>query len=57
VIILGVILLLLAYLVPGQPDPLYTIEYVLGWILVVVGIILLVLSLAGRPVGGRRFWY
>lgn len=50
-------MLLLAYLIPGQPEPLYTIEYVLGWILVVVGLILLVLSLAGRPVGGRRYWY
>jgi uncharacterized membrane protein HdeD (DUF308 family) len=57
VIILGVILLLLAYLVPGQPEPLYTIEYVLGWILVVVGIILFALSLGGRSVGGRRYWF
>lgn len=56
-IILGVILLLLAYLVPGQPAPLYTVETLLGWILLVVGLVLLVLSLAGRPVGGRRYWY
>lgn len=56
-IILGIILLLLAYLVPGQPYPLYTLESVGGWILVVVGVILFVLGAVGHSVGGRRYWY
>lgn len=55
-IILGIILLIVAYLAP-LPVPLGEICDVVGWILLVIGLILLVLSLAGRPVGGRRYWY
>lgn len=60
-IVLGVILLLVAYLLPDliptvPPGVLHVCD-VLGWICIVVGLILLVLSLLGRPVGGRRFWY
>jgi ABC-type xylose transport system permease subunit len=51
-IVLGVILLLLGWLVPGIPAFVST----LGWILIVVGLILLVLGQVGRPVG-RRHWY
>jgi len=29
----------------------------IGWILLVIGIVLLVLGRIGRPVGGRRYWY
>jgi hypothetical protein len=60
-IVLGVILVIVAYLLPDLiPTVPYGILHVLdvvGWILIVVGFILLVLSLLGRPVGGRRFWY
>lgn len=50
-IILGVILLLLAYLM-GIP-----ILYTLGIILVVVGVILYLLGYLGHPIGGRPGWY
>jgi hypothetical protein len=49
-LILGIILLILGYLLP------IPILYTIGWILVVIGAVLLVVDLAGRPVGGRR-WY
>lgn len=55
-IILGVILLIVAYLLP-LPYPIDEICLVIGWIALVVGLIFLVLSFAGRPVGGRRYWY
>lgn len=50
-IVLGIILLVLGYLLP------ISILATLGWILIVLGIILWVLGAAGRPVGGRRYWY
>jgi hypothetical protein len=50
VIILGLILFVLGYLLGIH------LLYILGGILLVVGVILLVLSTAGRPVGGRN-WY
>lgn len=58
-IVAGIILLLLAYLVPWPIGLAFlaTICLVLGWTCVVVGIVLLLLSLAGRPVGGRRYWF
>lgn len=59
-ILVGVVLLLLAWLLPYVIPVPYGIDHVLmilGWIGVVVGIILLLLSLGGRPVGGRRYWY
>lgn len=49
-IILGLLLLLVGYLV--GIGPLVTI----GWIVLAVGLILLILGFAGRPVGGR-YWY
>jgi hypothetical protein len=49
-IILGVILLLIGYLVPVP------ILATIGLILLIVGAVLLVVDLAGRPIGGRR-WY
>lgn len=59
-IVAGVILLLLAYLLPDLVPVPYGVVHVcdvLGWICLVVGLILLVLSLVGHPVGGRRYWY
>ena len=28
-----------------------------GWILLVIGVVLLILGQIGRPGGGRRYWY
>jgi hypothetical protein len=49
-LVLGIILIIVGY-VTG-----ISIIYTIGYILAVIGLILLVLSFAGRPVGGRR-WY
>lgn len=50
-IVLGIILLVLGYVIP------IGLLATLGWILIVIGIILMVLPMAGGPqVGGRR-WY
>jgi hypothetical protein len=51
-IVLGVILLLIGYLLPV---PFFVAD--IGWILIVVGVVLLVLGRTGRAVGGRRYWY
>lgn len=68
-IILGIVLLLVAYLlpdlVPDVPPGIIHVADVLGWIFLIIGIILLLLSLVGRPVGrgfgrpvnGRSYWY
>lgn len=50
-IVLGVVLLVVAYLV-GIP-----ILYTLGTILVVVGVILYIFGALGHPIGGRSGWY
>ena len=55
-IIAGVILLLVGYLLP-LPMPLDEIAVVVGWILLIAGVVLLILGRTGRPVGGRRYWY
>ena len=49
-LVLGIILIIIGY-VTG-----ISVIYSIGYILAVIGLILLVLSFAGRPVGGRR-WY
>lgn len=49
-LILGLILLVVGYVVP------IPILYTVGWILVVVGLILLLLGATGHPVGPSR-WY
>jgi formate-dependent nitrite reductase membrane component NrfD len=54
-IVVGIILILLAYFV--DLGPFDTLASVLGWILLIIGLVFLVLSLVGRPVGGRKFWY
>lgn len=61
-IIVGFILAVFGYwllpeLVPEVPIRLDTLVGAVGVILIIVGLILLVLSLFGRPVGGRRYWY
>jgi hypothetical protein len=49
-IVLSLILLLVGYLL--GVGPLVTV----GWVLLAVGLVLLLLGYAGRPVGGRN-WY
>lgn len=51
-VVLGIILLLIGYLLP-VPYFVATI----GWICLIIGIVLWVLGAAGRPVGGRRYWW
>lgn len=48
---------LLPDLLPEAPARIDNLVGVVGVIFIVIGLILLILSLAGRPVGGRRFWY
>ena len=50
-IVLGIILLFIGYFTG------LSIEYTIGGILVVVGVILWILGAVGRPVGGRKVWY
>ena len=61
-IVIGVILLLCAYLLPDVipvPPGVEHILTVLGWIGVVVGLVLLLLGhfRGGPVVGTRRYWY
>jgi Flp pilus assembly protein protease CpaA len=63
-IVAGIILLLLAYLLPDVlpdvPPGILHVCYVLGWVALIIGIILFLLGLIGGGryhVGGRRFWY
>lgn len=61
-IVAGVILLLIAYLlpdvVPSVPPGILHVAYVLGWIALVVGVLLFLFGhLGNRTVGGRRYWY
>jgi hypothetical protein len=51
VIILGLILLVLG-LVLG-----ISLLWYIGIALLIIGVILFALGAAGRPVGGRRYWY
>lgn len=50
-LIIGVVLLILAYTVTQMPPPLRQILTILGWILIGVGLVLLVLGLLGVGVG------
>lgn len=61
-IILGIILALLGYwllpeFVPDFPANLDHLMGVIGVILILVGLVLFILGLVGRPVGGRRHYY
>jgi hypothetical protein len=51
VLILGIILIIVGYLLG------IGIIATIGWILAVIGLLLLVLGGIGHPVGGRRWWY
>jgi len=53
VIVAGIILLVIAYWV-NLPGPLDTLALVLGWILLLVGLVFLVLHLVNRE---RRFYW
>lgn len=50
-IVLGIVLLVVGYLVG------IGLLWTLGWVLIVVGIILELFGIAGRPVMGRRHYY
>lgn len=50
-IVLGLILLLVGYLTG------IGILSTIGIILLIVGAVLFLLGSAGRPIGGRRYWY
>lgn len=61
-IILGFVLAVLGYwllpdLVPEVPARLDELVGVVGVVFIIVGVVLLILSLAGHPVGNRRYWY
>jgi membrane-bound ClpP family serine protease len=51
-ITLGIILLVIAYFVPGL-----AVLQTIGFILLVLGVILWVLGRMGRAVGGRKHYY
>ncbi len=50
-IVLGVILLIIGFIASVK------IIWILGVIAVVIGVVLAILGLAGREVGGRKHWY
>lgn len=61
-IIIGFVLAILGYwllpeLAPEVPPRIDNLFGVVGVVFIIIGIVLLVLSLAGRPVGNRRYWY
>lgn len=61
-IIVGFILAILGYwllpdFIPEVPARIDGLVGGVGVVLIVIGLVLLVLSLIGRPVGGRRYWY
>ena len=61
-IIVGFILAVLGYwllpdFVPEIPPRLDSLVGVVGVILIIVGLVLFVLNVFGRQVGGRRYWY
>jgi Family of unknown function (DUF6131) len=41
----------------GYLLPVPAIVATIGWVLLLIGVVLLVLGQIGRPVGGRRYWY
>lgn len=51
-IVLGIVLVIVGYLFP-VPSIIATI----GWIVLIIGVVLLQIAQIGRPVGGRRYWY
>ena len=53
---LGVILVVISYFAP-LPAQVEQIINPVGWILIIVGVVLLILGAMGRAIGGRRYWY
>lgn len=59
-IVVGVVLLVLATLLPDWFAVPYGVEHALtlvGGLLIAVGLILLILSFFGVAVGNRRYWW
>ena len=59
-ILLGIVLLVLSALLPDWFAVPYGVEHaltVVGGLLIAVGLVLLILSLFGVAVGGRRYWF
>ena len=61
-IVIGFVLAILGYwllpeFIPEVPPRLDSLVGGVGVIFIFIGLVLLVLSLIGRPVGGRRYWY
>jgi hypothetical protein len=52
-LIVGIVLLILAYFIPQLPPSVRTVLNILGWILVAVGIILIVFALLGVSTLGQ----
>jgi hypothetical protein len=50
-IILGIILLIVGWIAH------ISVISTIGWILLIIGLVLLVLGSAGRGIGGRRWYY
>lgn len=50
-VVLGIVLLVLGYVL------LVPILQTLGIVLVIIGAVLWIAGAAGRPVGGRRYWW
>jgi hypothetical protein len=50
-IVLGIILMIIGFI--AGIAPLWTI----GLILLIIGAVLSILGSAGRPIGGRKYWY
>ena len=61
-IVVGFVMAILGYwllpdFLPTVPAQVDTLVGGVGVIFIFIGIVLLVLCLAGRPVGGRQYWY
>ncbi len=50
-IVLGVVLLVVGFITG------ISILYTVGVVLLVLGVVLMALGAAGRPIGGRNWWY
>jgi hypothetical protein len=61
-IVLGFVLAILGYwglpvLLPECPARIDNLFGVVGVVFIIAGLVILFLGMAGRPVGGRRYWY
>lgn len=53
-IILGIAMILIGYIFKF---PHHILVADAGWVVLIIGVILLILGSAGHPVGGRRWYY